>query len=255
MHTCDDANLLHAARGGDRRARDRVVEHYLPVVRSIAFRYRELGLGLDDLVQEGSLGLLEAIQRFDPSLSADFESFARFRIRRSIRNALTEQSRLIRLPKQVVERRRAIERAESRLRSATGRAPTPDEIAAATGLPLAAVAATRALGPAPVSLDQVVLEDGSPLEALVADGTARDPEDEAVQHEEIEKVEEAVACLPDRQHEIISRHFGLGCAAEQIGEVAETLHVSPQRARAIERDALYSLRKQLEGLLTPPRTG
>jgi len=179
MQTRDQANLLDAARAGDRRARERVVEHYLPVVRSVAFRYHDLGLGLDDLVQEGSLGLLEAIQRFDPSRGRDFESFARFRIRRSIRSALTEQSRLIRLPKE-------------------------------------------------------------------ADPTARDPEDEAVQHEEIDEVDEAVACLPDRQHEIISRHFGLGCDAEQIGEVAETLHVSPQRAREIERDALYALRKRLD---------
>src|SRR5204863_9970440 len=99
--------LLAAARRGDRLSRERLIGEYLPVVRAIASRYRDLGVPLDDLVQEGSLGVLEAISRFDTRRSDDFESYARFRIRRAIRNALTEQSRLIRLPKQVVERRRA----------------------------------------------------------------------------------------------------------------------------------------------------
>jgi RNA polymerase sigma factor (sigma-70 family) len=254
MRRRDDANLLDATRRGDRRARERLVADYLPVVRTVAFRYRELGLGFDDLVQEGSLGLLDAIERFNPSRSDDFESYARFRIRRAIRTALTEQSRLIRLPKQVVERRRAIDRAEARLRSTTGRSPTADELAAATGLTSATVTAMRALGTAPISLDQVILEDGSPLEALVADDAARDPEDETIGHAEVDEVDEAVASLPNRQREIVSRHFGLGCDAEQLTEVAAKLHVSPQRARAIERDALYTLREQLERLVTPAQT-
>ena len=91
---------------------------HLPAVRSVALRYRNLGLSVDDLVQEGSIGLLEAIDRYEPERSPDFESYARFRIRRAIRNALTEQSRLIRLPKQIVERRRAIERAEANIKTA-----------------------------------------------------------------------------------------------------------------------------------------
>jgi len=88
-------HLFEAARRGDRRARERLVAEHLAIVRSIALRYRNLGVSVDDLTQEGALGLLEAIDRYEPARSSDFESYARFRIRRAIRNALTEQSRLI----------------------------------------------------------------------------------------------------------------------------------------------------------------
>jgi RNA polymerase primary sigma factor len=250
----EDSHLVDAAMRGDRRSRERLVADHLSVVRSIALRYRNLGLPVEDLVQEGSLGLLEAIDRYEPDRSPDFESYARFRIRRSIRNALTEQSRLIRLPKQIVARRRAIDRAEASLKSATGRTPTTVELAAATGLSPMAVIMTRGVGTAPVSLDQTVLEDGSTLEALVADSSVRDPEDETVEHEQVQEIDHALAALPARQRAIVSRHFGFGCDAQQIADVAAALHVSQQRARAIERDALYALRDRLEPVVTPRPT-
>ena len=245
----DTHRLLHASRQ-DSRARERLVARYVPDVRAIAFRYRGLGIPIDDLVQEGVLGLLEAIDRYDPLRGMDFDVYARFRIRRAIRNSLTDQSRLIRLPKQVVERRRVIERAASAIKNATGRTATPTEIAAETGLPPDAVIATRNVGGAPLSLDEVVNADGSTLELLIADRSARDPETEAVAHEEVEHVDAAVAALPARQREIVSRHFGFGREAEEIAEVAAHLHVSQQRARAIERDALYALHDQLEPAIT-----
>lgn len=224
-------------------------------VRAIACRYRGFGLPIDDLVQEGALGLLEATDRYDAQRGMDFDVYARFRIRRAIRNALTNQSRLIRLPKEVVERRRAIERAESAITNATGRTPTPDELAAATGLRPDAVIAARSVGAAPVSLDQATLADGSSLEVFIADTSALDPEVEVVEREGVEEVDDAVAALPARQREIVSRHFGLGRDAEEIAELAADLHVSQQRARAIERDALYALRDRLEPaiILRPTR--
>lgn len=247
------ANFLAAARQGDRVSRERVVRDYLATVRAIALRYADLGVPLDDLLQEGSLGLLEAIERFDPKRSADFESYARFRIRRSIRNALTEQSRLIRLPKQIVERRRALESAEARFRASAGRTPTVPELAEITGLSLGAIAAAQGVGTPPVSLDQPVLADGSPLESLVVDRAARDPADESAGHERARAVDDAVSKLPRRQREVVVRHFGFGCDPEQISDVAATLHVSQQRARAIERDALFRLRDGLEPVVSSPR--
>ncbi len=250
----EDAQLVAAARRGDRRSRECLVAEQLPLVRSIAARYRNLGLPVEDLVQEGSLGLLEAIDQYEVDRGADFESYARFRIRRAVRNALTDQSRLIRLPKQIVERRRAIERAEASLRNTTGHMPTPDEIAAATGLSRKAVLETRGLGATPVSLDRAVLDDGSSLESLVADDSARDPENETVEHEQVQAVDNALATLPERQRTVVSRHFGFDCDAQQIADVAASLHVSQQRARAIERDALYALRDRLEPVVAqPPR--
>ena len=250
----EGTELFEAARRGDRRARERIVAERLPGVRAIALRYRNLGLSVDDLVQEGSLGLLEAIDRYESDRGTNFESYARFRTRRAIRNALTEQSRLIRLPKQIVERRRAIERAESSLKSATGRTPTMADLAAATGLAPAAIAAARTIGTTPISLDQPVLEDGSTLEALVGDSSAPSPEDETVEHQQAQAVDEAVDSLPRRQRVVVSRHFGLGCEPQQIADVASELHVSQQRARAIERDALYTLRERLDPEVTPRPT-
>ena len=103
-----------------RVAREQLVASNLDLVRSIAAHYRDLGLPLEDLVQEGAIGLLDAIDHYDPDRGASFETYASFRIRRAVRNALTDKARLIRLPKQVVERRRAIERAEARLTAASG---------------------------------------------------------------------------------------------------------------------------------------
>ena len=242
----NDARLVDAARRGDRHAREQIVVDHLPIIRTIAVRYRNLGLSVDDLLQEGSVGLLEAIDLFDPRRSDDFEAYARFRIRRAIRNALTEQSRLIRLPKQIVERRRAIERAEAVLKGATGRAPTPDELAAATGLSRSAVLAARGAGGAPVSLDVRTIDDGSTLEEVIADQYARDPEAEVELHERTRMLERALAALPRRQQVLIQRHFGLGTAPEQLAAVAVDLHVSEQRARELEQAALYALQEKLD---------
>ena len=243
----DTVALLELAKRGDRRARERVVAQHLRVVKGVAAHYRDLGLPFDDLVQEGAVGLLEAIELYDPARGVPFDTYARFRARRAIRNALTEKSRLIRLPKQIVERRRAIDRVEARLAAAGGHQPTTGELAIALGLPPAIVAETRAAAaPPPVSLDERLLPNGSPLEAIVPDGAAIDPAAEAVLHEETERVDEAVAELPPRQREIVTRHFGLGREPEELARVAHDLHLSQQRTRAIERDALYALRAHLE---------
>jgi RNA polymerase sigma factor (sigma-70 family) len=245
----NEAHLLDDARHGDRAARDRLVADHLADVRAIASRYRNLGLPLDDLVQEGALGLLDAIDRYDEERRADFDVYARFRIRRAIRNALTDKSRLIRLPKEIVERRRAVARAEDRLVRRDGSAPSATKLAEETGLTADVVRDTRAVGPNVVSLDQVILPDGSTLEALIEDSASPDPVADAVEREETDLVDRAVAELPERQREVVCRHFGVGREPEELAQVAADLHVSQQRARAIERDALFTLRDRLEGRL------
>lgn len=249
----DDRSLLQRAQHGDRRARERLVVRHLADVRAIARRYRDLGLPLDDLVQEGALGLLDSIDQYDAARGPEFDAYARFRVRRAIRNALTDKSRLIRLPKQVVERRRALDRADAHLTDARGIHPSRADLAEATGLALDAVQEARDLVPVVVSLDQVALPDGSALESLVADDASPDPEVDAADREETELVDRAVAELPGRQREIVSRHFGLGREPEEIAEVAAELHLSQQRTRTIERDALFTLRARLEGKLSRRR--
>jgi RNA polymerase sigma factor (sigma-70 family) len=238
--------LLRAAGRGDRGAREQLATAQLGLVRSIAFHYRDLGLPFDDLVQEGALGLLDAIDHYDPGRGSSFETYARFRIRRAIRNALTEKARLIRLPKQVVERRRAIEHAEARLAAAAGgRTPSPGEIAAATGLSVGSVEDARSASVATVSLDEPVLPDGSPLEGLVADPRAADPELKLLEHEQTELLADALADLPERQRRIVSSRWGIGEAPVPNRVLATKLALSPRRTQTICRDALYELRNAL----------
>lgn len=241
------ARLLRAAQLGDSRAREQLVNSHLGLVRSVASRYRDLGLPFDDLVQEGSLGLLEAIDHYDPGHGTPFDGFVRFRVRRAIRNALTNQARLIRLPKQVVERRRAIDRVEARLAAeAAGRAPTPAQLAAATGLSVAAVLNARSAGLAPISLDELVLPDGSSLAGVVADPEAGDPELNALEHEQAELLKAALENLPERKRRIVNRRWGIGGAPMSNAELATKLELSPRRTQTIGQDALYELRAALE---------
>lgn len=228
------------------RPRDEVLVANLPLVRRVAARYRGMGLPYDDLVQEGSLGLLDAIEHFDESRGVAFEAYAHFRVQRAIRNALTERARLVRLPKHIVERRRSIERETTRLLAAGARSPTPAELAARTGLSVEAVVEARAAAIDPISLDEPVAVDGSPLESLVADPEASDPERTAVEHDALTHIDDAVAQLPERQRLIVERTFGFDEPAAPIAAVAAELHLSPQRTRTIAIDALQRLRENLE---------
>lgn len=236
--------LLRAARRGDTGARERVIVEHLETVRAIAQRYANLGLSLDDLVQEGCIGLLEAIDRYDPSRHPDFRAFARFRIRRAIRNTLTEQSRLIRLPKHVVARRRLLARKEAELMTAGGRRPTPAQLASATGLSEAAVLAAQGATAAGVTLGL----EPSPA-ALAADRSTVDPALQLIAADRSRIVRRAVDGLGGRQREVIRRRFGLADEKASVATLARDLRVSERRTRTIEHDALRALAHELEGAL------
>jgi RNA polymerase primary sigma factor len=246
-----ERKLFRAARSHDRGARERLVVSHLGLVRAVASRYRDLGLPFDDLVQEGALGLLDAIDRYDPCRDTDFEAFARFRVRRAIRNALTEQARLVRLPKQVVERRRMLARTQARLTSESGRTPTTAELAAATGLSPLSIHDARTAAIAATSLDAPVARDGSTLANLIADSTAADPESAVLSAAEAHLVRNAVARLAPRSREIVSRHFGLDGGETGVATVALDLHLSERRTRTIECDALHQLASELRSTQMP----
>jgi RNA polymerase sigma factor (sigma-70 family) len=237
----NDVTALVAARH-DRHARERFVRRHLPAVRAIAAHYRGLNIPFEDLVQEGCIGLLDAIETFDPARGVDFETYSRFQVRCAIRDALTQGSRLVRLPKRVVERRRAIDRAEAELAAAGDHVPSAFEIANELGLPLDVVVETRGAPSAWTPLE-------GPLDEVLADGSAVDPARDAARNDELSQLDAALAALPERQREVVVRRFGLGCPTQDLSEVATSLHVSRQRARAIEQAALYALRDRLQ----PPR--
>jgi RNA polymerase primary sigma factor len=240
-----ERKLLRAAQRGDRGARERLVVSRLRLVRRIASRYRNLGLPFDDLVQEGSLGLLEAINRYEPRRGVSFDAYARFRVRRAIRNALTDKARLVRLPKQVVERQRALDRTEAKFASEHGRSPTVPELAAATGLSENTVAEVRAVAVRLLSLDESLLGEGGTRASAVPDPSALSPELEVLANEQNRLVRDAVAQLPSTQRFVVSRRFGLNSHPAPVGELAADLHLSERRTRTIEQDGLQSLARQL----------
>jgi RNA polymerase primary sigma factor len=197
-------------------------------------------------VQEGAIGLLDAIERFDADRDIEFATFAWWHVRRGILKALTEQSRLVRLPGEVVARRRALARTDARLTAASGRHPTTRQLAVATGLPEAVVDQSRGALHAVISLDEPAFHEGPALESVLPDPSSLDPECVTEADEEVRLLGDALAGLPERQRTVVSRHFGHGCPEEGINEVAADLALSSQRTRTIERDALYGLRTKLE---------
>jgi RNA polymerase sigma factor (sigma-70 family) len=233
--------LAARARKGDRVARTRLVEEHMGLVRSLAFRYRDLGLPVEDLVQEGAIGLLTAIDDYDAGRGATFATFAFWRVRAAVTHAVTAQGKLVRVPRPVLERRREVARARSRL-GAAGREPTVTQLAATTALTPHDVA--DALSPhTVVSLDRQV--EGAALgEFLVSDPGAW-PEPQAVEHERARAVRAALAHLPRRKRTIVSRHFGLDGEPETLTEIADDLHLSPERTRTLKDEALHELAGEL----------
>lgn len=236
--------LAARARKGDRVARARLVEEHMGLVRSVAFRYRDLGLPLEDLVQEGAIGLLTAIDDYDSSRGATFSTYAFWGVRAAVTHALTAQGRLIRVPRPVLERRREVARAWNQL-AAVSREPTVTQVAAATGLTPRDVA--EALSPHTVaSLDQQREDRAAPGEFSASDTTAW-PEPQAVEHERARAVRAALEHLRGVKRAIVSRHFGLDGEPETLREIAGDLNLSPERTRALKDEAL----RELAGELAP----
>lgn len=241
-HVVHSERLAARARKGDRVARARLVEEHMGLVRAIAFRYRNLGLPMEDLVQEGAIGLLTAIEQYDPSRGASFSTYAYWRVRAAVTHALTARGHLLRLPRPVLERRRAISRAETGL-LADGREPTLAQLAERTELSPTEVAA--ALAPATVtSLDEQNNEGTTLGEQLISDASSW-PESRAVDHEQARAVRSALLHLHGRKRAIVSRHFGLDGEPETLAAIGDDLHLSPERTRALKDEALHELAGEL----------
>jgi RNA polymerase primary sigma factor len=235
--------LAARARRGDHVARTKLVEEHMGLVRSIAFRYRDLGLPTEDLVQEGAIGLLTAIDDYDASRGASFSTYAFWRVRAAITHALTAHGRLVRIPRPVLERRRELAQARERL-ATEGREPTVQQLAEATGLPARDV--VEALRPvAQASLDQPAT-DGTTLGESVATDAATWPDAQLVELEQAKALRGALLHLQARKRTILGRHFGLSGEPQTLTRIADDLHLSPERTRALRDEALRELASELE---------
>jgi len=244
--------LVARAKRADPDAKRLLVEQHLDLVSAVARRYRGLGLPEEDLAQEGAIGLLEAIERFEPSNGARFTTYAYWRIRQAVTHALTDHARLLRLPKDVIERRRAIAEATSAILQ-SGATPTAEELARRTGLKVEAVLEALEAPTSVASLDAPLLE-GTPLEAAIPDPAVVDPEAALIRKNETRLVSAALSHLPARERAVIEAHYGFGREPETLADVSHELGVSDTRVRALERRALSELATELESEL-PRSTG
>jgi RNA polymerase primary sigma factor len=234
--------LAARARRHDRAARAALVEEHMGIVRAIAFRYRGLGLPFEDLVQEGAIGLLAAIDGYDPSRGTSFSTYAFWRVRAAVTHAVTARANLVRVPRGVLEQRRQVAAARRALTSAEGE-PGIDDLAAATTLPALEVA--EALAPtAVVSLD-AQLPDGTPLSDRLADDPSDRPDALTVRGFERQALREALRRLRPRKQAIVERNYGIDSEPESLAEIAADLRLSPERTRALKDEALRELASDL----------
>ena len=243
----EERALARRIADGDAEARDVLIEANLRLVVAMARRYQGLGLSFPDLVQEGTVGLIQAVDRFDWRRGRRFSTYAAWWIRQAIRRALTNDSRTIRLPSRLVAKQLATRRAAATLEAGLGRTATTDEIAAATGFDAAAIEGVEGVPLANASLNETVGNDdgGAQLLDLLADATALDPGDEAEEAARAEAVRAAVAELRTREREIVESHFGLEGDAHTLEQIAHDLHLAPERVRQIEQHAFATLARRL----------
>jgi RNA polymerase sigma factor (sigma-70 family) len=238
----EQTRLARQVRRGDDIARRRMIEGNLRLVFAVAGRYRGRGAPLADLVQDGTIGLARAVERFDPDRGATFPTYAVWWIRRSMLDAIAA-SRPIRVPPAAARKLAAVRRAEAELRRAGIRPVTAEAIAGRTGLSAATVRSLREAPLVSASLDDPVGEDGAALRDLVADDNAADPVERAIADDERRAVSKLLALLPARHREVLSRRYGVDReAAESHDEIGARLGIGEERSRQIEREALHRLR-------------
>jgi RNA polymerase sigma factor (sigma-70 family) len=218
----------------------------LRLVISIAKRYAHSGIPLSDLIQEGNIGLIQAVRKFDYRRGFRFSTYATHWIRQAIGRAVAGSGRTIRLPVEVGERVAAVIRAQTRLETTLGRQPTNAEVGAEVGLSAAKVADLLDHAAHPLSLNSSLGEDGGELGDLVEDLRAGKPFDEAVSSMTPSAVDRLLGLLDGRDREVLCLRFGLsGEAPMSLAEVGARLGVSGERVRQIERRALGRLKPEL----------
>ena len=241
LTAAEEVCLARRVERGDIEAKARLIEANLRLVRLVARKYAGRGVPFDDLVQEGSIGLLRAVEKFDHRRGLKFSTYAVWWIRRSVLDALGD--RTIRVPRGAREKLSVIYRAEAEMHARAAGSATVEAIAERTGLRESSVRMLRTVPRVTVSLDEPVADGATPRGELIVDPRAADPCEAAAEGETPGEVRSMLRLLSRRQREVVVRRYGLrGQSAQDYAEIGAALGLGVARTRQLEREALHRLR-------------
>jgi len=244
-----------AAEAGDREARRRLVETFLPVIAGMARTYRGAAVDREELVQEGIAGLLFATRRYDVALDTPFWAYASFWVRKAMQELVADLTRPVVLSDRAARDLARVTRARADHVSRHRREPTREDLSVATGLPVDQLDSLLAAQRAPLGLEEPLGGDGgtgTTVGEAIADPLAEQPYERVLDRIEIHEVRDLADRLDDRARTVVRAHYGLDQPAQTLGEIGATLGVTAERVRQIEAGALQSLRAALSVPARPP---
>ena len=246
----EEIELAARIKKGDKKAREHMIKANLRLVVKIARDYEGIGLPLLDLISEGNIGLMKAVERFDPKKGGKLSTYGSWWIKQSIKRALANQSKTIRLPVHLVDKISKMRRISLRLQEELGREPTDSELGEELGLTSARIAQMRLAAIRPASLDAPIGdEDSNSFSEVVEDENAASPYDKLEDKTVTDMLQDMVKHLDPREATILRYRFGLDGGSEKtLEEVGEKFGVTRERVRQIQNLALRKLRKMIEKL-------
>jgi len=241
----EEVVLANRIKAGDKSARDHMISANLRLVVKIAYDYNNFGLPLLDLISEGNIGLIKAVERFDPEKGGKLSTYAAWWIKQSIKRALANQSKTIRLPVHLVDRISKMRKITAQLADELDREPSDEEIGYAMDMPVNKVAHLKSVSFRPASLDAPVGEDGdTTFGELVGDENEASPLDNLQEKSTSSDIKCVIERLEDREAEIIQLRFGLdGNRPLTLEEVGERFDITRERVRQIQNIAIHKMRR------------